>query len=256
MWVVLACGRAFAPRPSARGTAQPRCLRRGRVRRRVVAPADAQVVGQVGNLLIIQLRRRSPASGCTCPVQAHPEHHLEVVGRLWATTRRCRPAAENARHAAPPCLIAAGAMVQVLRGTAARVESGAGLPWRSDELAGIDFRSVGHGREIGLAQLAGAVLDHLAIGPARWSCPRRHLSSGTWRSRPRPAAQAGVQVGREVEREPAVDAGAGVGLVLLDAAQGVARRMAGTAMAQALHQVGTAVPRGRLGRIGLEGALG
>jgi hypothetical protein len=116
---------------------------------------------------------------------------------------------------------------------------------------------LGHGRQVGVRQVRRAVAHHFGHRPERGGAARDdaglQVAGNLGR---RPAAQAGVQVGRQVEREPAIDAGAGVGLVFLDAAQRVARRVAGTAMAQAFHQVGAAVPRRWFAGVGLEGAFG
>src|ERR1039458_6442314 len=61
-----------------------------------------------------------------------------------------------------------------------------------------------------------------------------------------PSTQAGRDIFREVEREPPVDDRAPEILALFNSAEQIARRMTVAAMAQSLHQIGAAIPGGRL----------
>ena len=112
------------------------------------------------------------------------------------------------------------------------------------------FQILADGAQVGVGKIAQAVADHLRHRPQRGRLVAGHARlqvRGDFVDRPR--AEPGRDVGREVEREPAVDDGAREVLALFDASQEVSRRVAVAAVAESLDQVAAAVPRCALRRI-------
>ena len=107
-----------------------------------------------------------------------------------------------------------------------------------------------HRLEIGIGQVTETVADDFGHRPQRRRPATVHAGLEIGRDFVgRPRAQPRGDVGRQVEREPAVDHRAVEVLALLDAAQQVARRMAIAAVPETFDQVGAAIPRSRPGRI-------